>query len=1379
MDNKQAASLLNKIADLIGTNADAASLFQEDSPHIVPSNLGMAQEAQQLRRYAQTYASDRVNLLIVGSFNNGKSTLVNALLGVEAVQTGAVPTTAVFTHLRRGEQAIAVHPRRGVPYHLEQKVYWDQYSLSSDTDWTEVDHLEITGEFEQLPEGVTLIDTPGLAENRLRTALALEYLPHANVVIVVLDAKQALSRSERNFIDLLGPGQFQNVFFVVNRIDMLSPGELTRLQDWIQKRLRCYFTSTDGQFSETLYCRRFFLTNATLGANGGTEGAESAAEECKGVAALRQELMDWLSQHQQLPTLAELQPLIPVIADVLHNARQRMDYQQSALKQPLETLEAQLAESEAQLQQMEQAGEAIQWRIRDVGNVVKHRIYSDLVNYIQFLQSTWETDVQHLDLEKLGNLNIFSAKFNDAEQAEIAAVLSQELQRYMQRKLVKWAQQVPKALQVSVNDLLEDISYELRDFQVELDEIAGLMGQDPEAGTARMRRNAGLLELDETLYAEVFNNKTLLQMIQPMTDKVFADLSVNKTFMDIALTTIRVIFDFGSMLLFYGQGGQRLIGLASQVGSDLIRQMQYRRDHEELYGGEKQSQRLDQAYGNMEPEKVKKLQSAVKTSLVENLRSPLFSQMRDAILVKKGAIFQQIEAEFDKIGAAIGEKLDGAIEEVRTMQRQLVDTRRSHQGSITEVQERHQVLEQDLRERLDMLCNAAIGRTLSDREIEQLSEQRSEFLTRPAPTADEIVDLPILEIPDIFIAPASSPSLSPDVINSRVRIALEKILGLEHLDEDASELGSISAELAQMIGLDSVKQRVLELMDYQAEIQRRRDSGLGVGEPPSLHLVFTGNPGTGKTTVAEIVGKMYRRLGLLKSGHLVSVGRSDLVGAYLGHSEKKVSAVVEKACDGVLFIDEAYTLVKNYANGSDFGMVALEELMRYMEKYRGRLAVLVAGYPRQMREFLQANPGLMSRFPSDSMIHFPDYAPDELQQILDRILAKDNYHLSPEARMAIAQVITKLYEQRDAKFGNAREMRNLAQALVRRRATRIQRGQLPVDDPIMTEDIDEEYRVYISASLEPSNEVEAVLVKINQMIGLSTVKDAVRRLVARSQISQRLNEPIQADTLHMLFRGAPGTGKTTVAREFGKILKGLGYLQRGHLVPVTRSDLVGEYIGHSEKKIRDELERAKDGVLFIDEAYSLFMDNATNDFGRVVLNELTGYMDEHRDRLVVILAGYPNEIDALLTANTGLRDRFRSPIDFHSYTQGELLQICREMAQKDDYQLTTIAEERIASYLERKRKNDPERFGNARVVRVLLDEMKDRLADRISEFADTITDDVEFRRLAKRLEDKDVPPLPKFNLPKPTDQRGSVVIVDARTKPLNLDFLPAAADHLR
>lgn len=1369
MDKRQAADLLNEIADLIAPGALVGSALADGSPSSDRSGLGMVQEAKQLHRYSQTCGSDQVIWLVVGAFNNGKSTLVNALLEVEAVQTGAVPTTAVFTHLRDGKAAIVLHPRIGEPYPIDRVTYWDQCNLSADMDWQEVDHLEIQGEFERLPHGITLIDSPGLAEDRLRTALALEYLPHANAIIVVIDAKQPFSRAERNFLNLLGHGQLQNVFFAINRIDMLQPEELPQLQSWIHKQLRRYFTDRDGQFSEALYQRRVFFTNALAAGDHSLDAAD-------GVGALRQALLDWQGQGTETATAAELQPLVPVLADVLHNARQRMDYQQSALRQPLETLEAQLAQSEERLQAMEQGRDTIRQRIRDAGDVMKHQIYSNLVSYIQSLKATWETDVALLDLDKLANLNIFSAKFSEKDQAEIADVLSQELQRYMQIKLVKWAQQLPEALKDSVHDLLADIGYELRCFQVELDEIAGLLGSDAGDRPYAQRRDAGLLEIDETLYREVFNDKMLFQLIRPLSDQLFTDLSANKRFMNIALSVLRAVFEAGSFLIFGGRGSAFLLGLLSRIGGDLVGQVQRRREWDEMRGGGAQYQQLDQTYGDLGAEKVEKLQNAVRESLAENLKPHLFEQMQDVILNKREVIFQQLEAEFDKISVTVAAKLDQAIAEVRTTQQQLVEMRRTYEGSLVNTAACYQALEQDLRTRVDRFCHAAIARTLSDQEIERLSDRRGSFLTRPA-FAPDGVSPGALVLPALPSVSATSSSLSLNAFNSRLRTAVKTALGLEDYGDEEAELGSISAELSRMIGLTSVKQRILEMMDYQTEVQRRLASGRNLEEPPSLHLVFTGNPGTGKTTVAEIVGKMYRRLGLLKRGHVISVGREELVGAVIGQTEERVRQIIEKACDGVLFIDEAYSLVQaNTPN--DFGMRAVEALLRYMEKYRGRLAVLVAGYPREMETFLNANPGLRSRFPSYNVIDFPDYTPDELQQILDRMLAQRDYQLSAEARSQIEQVIAGLYASRDIRFGNAREIRTLVDSLIQRRAQRVRRNQCPVEDPIRPDDIDDRYRRFISTHAEPVDSVEATLERINQLIGLSTVKEAVDRLVARSRLSQRLGESVRADMLHMLFRGDPGTGKTTVAKEFGKILRGLGYLQRGQLVSVTRGDLVAGYIGQSEEKIRRVLAEAQDGVLFIDEAYSLFLEEAGNDFGRVVLNELTAYMDEHRGRLVVILAGYSDEIDALLTANPGLRDRFRTPIDFPSYSQTELMDICRKMAQEDGYTFAPGAEERISLYLERMRANDPDRFGNARVVRKLLDEMKGYLAYRISRVAETITDDAELRQLAKQLEAKDIPPLPKFTTP---EKRLTVVFGKRASseKPLDINILPPAADHFR
>lgn len=1391
MDNQQAAALLDEISDLIGSTTPSNPDSESDDADSATISLGMIQEAQQFQRYAQTYRSDRANWLVVGTFNNGKSTLINALLGVEAVLMGAVPTTAVITHLSQGQPKqnqlkqsdpkqddlkqdetlrIKVHPRSGEPFSLKPDDYWNHYGLSAKTNWDEIDRIDITGVFEQLPAGVTLIDTPGLAEDRLRTALALRYLPHASAVIVVIDAMQPLSKAERDFIALLGPGQLQNVFFVINRIDLLPSGDLSEVKDWIQKRLNSHFCDPEGHFADSLYHRRVFFTNS-LAPNANSSG----------VLSLRQALVALLDADDQ-PFSAKLQPLVPVLADVLHNARQRMTYRLSALAQPLEILAAQVTESQERLTQMQRDSEALQQRVSRASNVIKHLIYNDLVQYTQAMQSTWEQDFERLELDQLASTNIFSVKFNDRDKTALANALSHELQRYMQLKLIEWAKRLPQALQGSVNDLLEDIRYDLRSFQLELDEIASLT--EGAARSQANRRGAGLLQIDQTLYAEIFNDQTLLQLVRPMADQILADLPSNKKFKKIGLTIARAVLDAGSLLSWVGQGGFRVIGLVSQMGGSLIGQIQRQQEMDELSGrsGE-DDQKLDETYENSDSKRSQTLENAVRANLVVTLKSPLFEQIHSAIVDRREVIFQQVETEFEGLGSAIGQQLTAAVDEVHQTQQDLLAARRTQQDSLAESQTRHQAIEQSLRTRIDALCTAVIARPLSDLEIEQLSDHRAVFLPPTARTDAVALDphTPIIAEKLTLTPPPAipgTPSTAP--LNTRLLNAVQIALGLDPIADDDGDLSTISTDLANMTGLGGVKQRVLELMAFHADIQRRQQSGLTAGTPPSLHLVFTGNPGTGKTTVAETIGKMYRRLGLLKSGHLRSITRADLVGAYIGHSERKVRKVVEEACDGVLFVDEAYTLVKE-DSPNDFGMVALEELMRCMETYRGRLAVVVAGYPAQMENFLRANPGLMSRFPPDNVIHLPDYEPADLQQILQQMLAKDSYRLSPDAQTQITQVIAGLYAGRDKRFGNAREMRNLAQTLIRRRAARIQPASHPVDEPIQAEDINDYYRAYISDCPEQSDHTEAVLARIRQMIGLGSVKETIDTLVARSQISIRLGEPVRADTLHMLFRGAPGTGKTTVAEQLGKVLHSLGYLQRGHLVAVSRGDLVGEYIGKSEKKIRDVLEDALDGVLLIDEAYSLFVDDTANDYGRVVLNELTAYLDQHRDRLVVILAGYPDEIDALVHANPGLRDRFRTPLDFQNYTSQELIQIGRKMANDDGYQLTEAAEERITFYLDRKRAADPDRFGNARAVRVLLDEMKGRLALRIQALSIDTLDDTEFRKLAKRLEDKDVPPLPKFTVAK---ARRMTVILDTRGRPLSvspldIDIVPAAADVFR
>lgn len=262
--------------------------------------------------------------------------------------------------------------------------------------------------------------------------------------------------------------------------------------------------------------------------------------------------------------------------------------------------------------------------------------------------------------------------------------------------------------------------------------------------------------------------------------------------------------------------------------------------------------------------------------------------------------------------------------------------------------------------------------------------------------------------------------------------------------EEKPSLEALMAQLDELVGLELVKKDVKNLINLVKVRKLRADNGLPV-PPMSLHMVFTGNPGTGKTTVARLISGLYAAIGVLSKGQLVEVDRSGLVAGYVGQTALKTQEVISSALGGVLFIDEAYSLASGGEN--DFGREAIETVLKAMEDHRDDLIVIVAGYDEPMEKFISSNPGLQSRF--NKYLYFPDYDGEQLTAIFRRQCGKNSYTLSEEADRRAVELFTELYEQRDDNFGNGRDVRNCFEDMIVRQANRIAAMDAPTKDDLM------------------------------------------------------------------------------------------------------------------------------------------------------------------------------------------------------------------------------------------------------------------------------------------------------------------------------------------
>ena len=515
-------------------------------------------------------------------------------------------------------------------------------------------------------------------------------------------------------------------------------------------------------------------------------------------------------------------------------------------------------------------------------------------------------------------------------------------------------------------------------------------------------------------------------------------------------------------------------------------------------------------------------------------------------------------------------------------------------------------------------------------------------------------------------------------------------------------------KLDGLVGLSSVKKEISNLAAFLNLQIRRGENNTFQGK----HYVFTGNPGTGKTTVARIMADVFKTLGIVARGQLVEADRAKLVAGYSGQTAIKTNQLIDTAMGGVLFIDEAYTLKSS--DGDTFGAEAIDTLLKRLEDDRGKFICIVAGYTDQMHDFIDSNPGLKSRF--TQTIHFDDYTPDELTQIFLNLAAAKNFTISDDTRGAIHRQFEQLYLRRDKNFGNAREARRIFDETVERQSQRL--VSLMSDPGFKEEDM---YRLTTddlpSAQSEKARPLDEVLNELDDFVGMRSVKNSIRRLAVQSMFMKQRAAMgagnVQQLAMNFVLTGNPGTGKTSIARKMGEVLNSMDILPTSRVLEASRATLVGKYMGETPKIVNNMCDKAMGGILFIDEAYTLSDQN--DQYGKEAIDTLMKRMEDDRGTFVVIAAGYKDKMEEFMLMNPGLASRFTHKLHIDDYNEDELLAIFKKMAQKEQYTLSPTAEFKALDVIFKMVMSKDATFGNAREMRNLLDQTIQQLSMRVSQ----------------------------------------------------------------
>ena len=521
------------------------------------------------------------------------------------------------------------------------------------------------------------------------------------------------------------------------------------------------------------------------------------------------------------------------------------------------------------------------------------------------------------------------------------------------------------------------------------------------------------------------------------------------------------------------------------------------------------------------------------------------------------------------------------------------------------------------------------------------------------------------------------------IFNKFKTIGITNSFGEKDIPEkdNSREVEEILNDINGLVGLTEVKANIEELIKYLEYSKKIDTEGFA-----NLNMVFKGNSGTGKTTVARLLAELFYKLGFVTENKIIEVSSKDLIGAHIGETAPKTQAIIDSALDGVLFIDEAYTLNASKGGNSNYTAECMATISKAMDLYKDRLIIIFAGTTREMNEFINSNPSLMSRIGYE--FDFPNFSKTELMQIFDDEVKGNEFTLEDGVLNKIENLVTKARITKG--FGNARYVKNLFDRLVV-----IHAGNCTDDSKlkvIENKDIDS----YIETKKDKARTVDDILAELNSLIGLKTVKEQINGFVSVMELNKKLDRGTDFN-MHMIFKGNAGTGKTTVARLLSEIYYNLGYIKRNKLVEVQSQDLIGEFLGQTGPKTQAVIDSALDGVLFIDEAYAIMEHNGTNaSYSAECVATLLKAMEDYNGRLIIIFAGYTEEMRKFRDLNPGLKSRVGYEINFDDYSIEELMEIYDKKVKDKGFKSSPEARKLVEKIM--KDAKEVENFGNGRFV---------------------------------------------------------------------------------